>query len=189
MRPGLLRKVTNLDLACRSVQLAVAEELAPLAARGYTAKRNSTTCPHLGPSGAPTTRGRHDSNVSTGYLRQYRQSGLTGSRSDEEASRAGGLCDTREVFCRHSDLRPEFVERETQNASDCGDRRERRRGHTSCLDEARHARLAVQSGSTLRNLGRLDEAIAVLQSAPTHESTGSVPRVALALTRHNAGRK
>src|SRR4051794_266297 len=36
------------------------------------------------------------------------------------------------------------------------------------LDDARHARLAVQYGSTLRNLGRLDEAIRILRSAPTH---------------------
>lgn len=57
------------------------------------------------------------------------------------------------------------------------------------LDKARHAQLAVQYGSTLRNLGRLDEAIAVLQSAPTHESTGSAPRVVLALALHSAGRK
>ncbi|MDN5819873.1 MAG: tetratricopeptide repeat protein [Brachybacterium sp.] len=57
------------------------------------------------------------------------------------------------------------------------------------LDESRHAQLAVQYGSTLRNLGRLDEAIAVLKDAPTHESTGSAPRVVLALALHSAGRK
>lgn len=57
------------------------------------------------------------------------------------------------------------------------------------LDEARHAQLAVQYGSTLRNLGRLDEAIAVLQAAPTHEATGSAPRIVLALALHSAGRK
>ena len=57
------------------------------------------------------------------------------------------------------------------------------------LDKARHAQLAVQYGSTLRNLGRLDEAIAVLSAAPTHESTGSAPRVVLALALHSAGRK
>ncbi|MGO1166525.1 MAG: tetratricopeptide repeat protein [Janibacter sp.] len=57
------------------------------------------------------------------------------------------------------------------------------------LNAARHAQLAVQYGSTLRNLGRLDEAIAVLQAAPTHESTGSAPRVILALALHSAGRK
>ena len=57
------------------------------------------------------------------------------------------------------------------------------------LDEARHAQLAVQYGATLRNLGRFDEAIAVLRAAPTHESTGSAPRVVLALALHSAGRK
>lgn len=57
------------------------------------------------------------------------------------------------------------------------------------LDDARHAQLAVQYGSTLRNLGRLDEAIAVLQAAPTHESTGSAPRIVLSLALHSAGRK
>lgn len=57
------------------------------------------------------------------------------------------------------------------------------------LDTARHAQLAVQYGSTLRNLGRLDEAIAILSTAPTHESTGSAPRVVLALALHSAGRK
>lgn len=57
------------------------------------------------------------------------------------------------------------------------------------LDDARHAQLAVQYGSTLRNLGRLDEAIAVLRAAPTHETTGSAPRLVLALALHSAGRK
>ena len=57
------------------------------------------------------------------------------------------------------------------------------------LDDARHARLAVQYGSTLRNLGRLDEAIRILRSAPTHESTGSAPRLVLALALHSAGQK
>lgn len=57
------------------------------------------------------------------------------------------------------------------------------------LDSARHAQLAVQYGSTLRNLGRLDEAIAVLEAAPTHESTGSAPRLMLALALHSAGSK
>ncbi|MFJ2620642.1 tetratricopeptide repeat protein [Glutamicibacter sp. NPDC087344] len=57
------------------------------------------------------------------------------------------------------------------------------------LDEARHAQLAVQYGSTLRNLGRFDEAIAVLRGAPIHESTGSAGQVVLALALHSAGRK
>ncbi|KXP04229.1 tetratricopeptide repeat protein [Tsukamurella pseudospumae] len=62
------------------------------------------------------------------------------------------------------------------------------RALTLGLDESRHAQLAVQYGSTLRNLGRIDEAIAVLRAAPTHESTGSAPRVLLALALHSAGR-
>ncbi|MPN15867.1 hypothetical protein SDC9_163203 [bioreactor metagenome] len=57
------------------------------------------------------------------------------------------------------------------------------------LDDARHAQLAVQYGSTLRNLGQLDEAIAVLSAAPAHESTGTAPRIVLALALHSAGRK
>lgn len=57
------------------------------------------------------------------------------------------------------------------------------------LDDARHAQLAVQYGSTLRNLGRLDDAIAILSAAPSHESTGSAPRVVLALALHSVGRK
>lgn len=57
------------------------------------------------------------------------------------------------------------------------------------LDDARHAQLAVQYGSTLRNLGRLEEAITVLRTAPVHETTGSAPRVVLALALHSAGRK
>lgn len=56
------------------------------------------------------------------------------------------------------------------------------------LDTGRHARRAVQYGSTLRNEGRIDEALAVLQSAPTHEETGVAPRVFLALALHSAGR-
>jgi len=56
------------------------------------------------------------------------------------------------------------------------------------LDAERHAQLAVQYGSTLRNTGRVDEAIAVLEAAPEHPSTGASPRVFLALALHSAGR-
>ena len=56
------------------------------------------------------------------------------------------------------------------------------------LDEERHAMIAVQYGSTLRNNGRLEEAIAVLEAAPEHPSTGAAPRVTLALALHSAGR-
>ncbi|MBW3084072.1 hypothetical protein KEM60_00255 [Austwickia sp. TVS 96-490-7B] len=57
------------------------------------------------------------------------------------------------------------------------------------LTEDRHAQLAVQYGSTLRNLGRLDEAISVLQTTPTHVTTGCAPQLVLALALHSAGRK
>ena len=56
------------------------------------------------------------------------------------------------------------------------------------LDAEQHAQLAVQYGSTLRNTGRVDDAIAVLEAAPEHPSTGSSPRVFLALALHSAGR-
>ncbi|MCR8670656.1 tetratricopeptide repeat protein [Agrococcus sp. HG114] len=56
------------------------------------------------------------------------------------------------------------------------------------LEPAHHAQLAVQYGSTLRNTGRVDDAIAVLEAAPTHPSTGAAPRALLALALHSAGR-
>lgn len=56
------------------------------------------------------------------------------------------------------------------------------------LAPEQHAQLAVQYGSTLRNTGRIDDAIAVLEAAPTHPSTGASPRVFLALALHSAGR-
>lgn len=56
------------------------------------------------------------------------------------------------------------------------------------LDDERAARLAIQHGSTLRNLGRLDEAIEVLAHAPDHESVGDARAVFLALALHDAGR-
>lgn len=55
-------------------------------------------------------------------------------------------------------------------------------------DPARAAQLAIQHASTLRNLGRIDEAIEMLQSAPPHPSTGSAHAVFLALALHSAGR-
>lgn len=57
------------------------------------------------------------------------------------------------------------------------------------LDDAQHARLAVQYRSTLRNLGRIDEAIAISSAKRIDESTDSAPRVVLALALHSAGRK
>jgi len=56
------------------------------------------------------------------------------------------------------------------------------------VDPYRAARLVVQHASTLRNLGRVDEAIAMLRDAPAHPATGAAPRVFLALALHSAGR-
>jgi len=56
------------------------------------------------------------------------------------------------------------------------------------LDDERAARLAIQHGSTLRNLGRIDEAIDVLAHAPEHESVGEARAIFLALALHEAGR-
>lgn len=56
------------------------------------------------------------------------------------------------------------------------------------LDPVRAARLVVQHASTLRNLGRVDEAVTMLQDAPEHPATGAAPRVFLALALHSAGR-
>lgn len=66
--------------------------------------------------------------------------------------------------------------------------REYERALSLGLEPEQHAQLAVQYGSTLRNTGRLDDAIAVLEGAPTHPSTGAAPRVFLALALHSAGR-
>ncbi|MCJ1715171.1 tetratricopeptide repeat protein [Curtobacterium sp. VKM Ac-2922] len=55
-------------------------------------------------------------------------------------------------------------------------------------DPVRAAQMVVQHASTLRNLGRVDEAIAMLDAAPEHPATGAAPRVFLALALHSAGR-
>ncbi|MDP5227291.1 MULTISPECIES: tetratricopeptide repeat protein [Arthrobacter] len=57
------------------------------------------------------------------------------------------------------------------------------------IDRARAAQLAIQHASTLRNLGRVDEALRMLRDAPAHESVGAAHAVFLALTLHSAGRK
>lgn len=67
--------------------------------------------------------------------------------------------------------------------------REYERALSLGLDAEQHAQLAVQYGSTLRNTGRLVDAIAVLEAAPEHPSTGASPRVFLALALHSAGRR
>lgn len=56
------------------------------------------------------------------------------------------------------------------------------------VDPVRAAQLVVQHASTLRNLGRVDEAITMLRDAPEHPATGAAPRVFLALALHSAGR-
>lgn len=56
------------------------------------------------------------------------------------------------------------------------------------VDPARAAQMVVQHASTLRNLDRVDEAIAMLRDAPAHPSTGAAPKVFLALALHSAGR-
>ncbi|MDY0911913.1 tetratricopeptide repeat protein [Rathayibacter festucae] len=56
------------------------------------------------------------------------------------------------------------------------------------LDGERLARLSIQYASTLRNLGRTDEAIALLASTEPHPSIGAAREVFLALALHSAGR-
>ncbi|MDI6944318.1 tetratricopeptide repeat protein [Microbacterium barkeri] len=56
------------------------------------------------------------------------------------------------------------------------------------LDPDRAAQLAIQRASTLRNLGRADDAIALLEAAPAHPATGAAREVFLALALHSAGR-
>ncbi|WP_240424065.1 tetratricopeptide repeat protein [Microbacterium halotolerans] len=58
----------------------------------------------------------------------------------------------------------------------------------STVDPSRAAQLVVQHASTLRNLDRVDEAIAMLREAPFHADTGAAPAVFLALALHSAGR-
>ncbi|MBF4462586.1 tetratricopeptide repeat protein [Rathayibacter sp. VKM Ac-2878] len=56
------------------------------------------------------------------------------------------------------------------------------------LDEERRARLTIQYASTLRNLGRVDEAVAVLEAAEPHPAVGDARAVFLALALQSAGR-
>jgi len=55
-------------------------------------------------------------------------------------------------------------------------------------DPLRAAQLVIQHASTLRNLGRIDEAVAMLRAAPPHPALGAAPAVFLALALHSAGR-
>ncbi|RWZ67775.1 tetratricopeptide repeat protein [Labedella populi] len=56
------------------------------------------------------------------------------------------------------------------------------------VDPSRAAQLVIQHASTLRNLGRIDEAITMLREAPADPSIGVAPAVFLALALHSAGR-
>ncbi|WP_258067720.1 MULTISPECIES: tetratricopeptide repeat protein [unclassified Rathayibacter] len=56
------------------------------------------------------------------------------------------------------------------------------------LDDERRARLTIQYASTLRNLGRTDEAIDLLAGAAAHPAVGSAREVFFALALHSAGR-
>ena len=62
------------------------------------------------------------------------------------------------------------------------------RAGLASIDPDRAAQLVVQHASTLRNLGRIDESIAMLRDAPVHPATGAAPQVFLALALHSAGR-
>lgn len=55
-------------------------------------------------------------------------------------------------------------------------------------DPTREAYRCIQHASTLRNLGRVDEAIAMLELAPRHEPSGAAREAFLALALHSAGR-
>jgi tetratricopeptide (TPR) repeat protein len=56
------------------------------------------------------------------------------------------------------------------------------------VDPERAAQLTIQHASTLRNLGRVEEAVTMLRAAPAHPSVGEAPAVFLALALHGAGR-
>lgn len=56
------------------------------------------------------------------------------------------------------------------------------------VDASLDAHRQIQHGSTLRNLGRLDEALALLSAAPDHPEVGAAREAFIALTLHDAGR-
>lgn len=62
------------------------------------------------------------------------------------------------------------------------------RSGLSEVDADRMAQLTIQYSSTLRNLGRIDESIAMLEHASRHPSTGAARDVFLALTLRDSGR-
>jgi tetratricopeptide (TPR) repeat protein len=59
---------------------------------------------------------------------------------------------------------------------------------TAGLDDERAGFAVIQLGSTLRNVGRLDEAADLLQTRIHDEQLGAAARSFLALTRHDQGR-
>jgi len=56
------------------------------------------------------------------------------------------------------------------------------------LTGSRLARLNIQQGSTLRNLGRVDEAVAMLEASPEDPAVGDARAFFLALALNSAGR-
>lgn len=58
----------------------------------------------------------------------------------------------------------------------------------AAADPTREAHRRIQHASTLRNLGRFDEALAMLRAAPDHPEVGTAREAFLALTLHSAGR-
>lgn len=56
------------------------------------------------------------------------------------------------------------------------------------IDPDLDAHRQIQHASTLRNLGRLDEALAMLRAAPEHPEVGAARDAFIALTLHDAGR-
>jgi tetratricopeptide (TPR) repeat protein len=55
-------------------------------------------------------------------------------------------------------------------------------------DPTREAHRRIQHASTLRNLGRCQEAIAMLRASPDHPEVGTAREAFLALALHSAGR-
>lgn len=56
------------------------------------------------------------------------------------------------------------------------------------LDEERSAQATVQYASTLRNLGRAEEAVELLRALPQDSNVGAARDAFLALALHDAGR-
>lgn len=65
---------------------------------------------------------------------------------------------------------------------------EYRAARAAGLSGSRLARLNIQQGSTLRNLGRLDEAVAMLETTEPDPAIGDARAVFLALALRDAGR-